>query len=433
MMEIVLGGLFIVLTAGLLFFGLGTEALGRYNTTRLHDLVRVRSKPGDVRGFRRVDERLAREDLLLAAARHWVTALELSLVAVTALALGETWPLARRLAAAVVLSLAWVVIVRRGIARTLAVHQPERVLLALLPALAAAAVVMRPLHAAERFIITVVSRLMGVEEKRPAHEAIQDEILKAVDEGQREGVLAGEAAEMIEGVMTLRQLDVRAVMTPRTDMVYLPAEATLKEAARLVQQTGHGHIPVFRGNRDNVIGVIYAKDMLAPLTEAHGSDRPVGAVARIPVFVPETKPVWLLLQEFREARVQLAIVLDEYGGTAGIVTVEDILEEIVGGIGEDRVPGQAEPPKRLSEVSAEVDGRMRVDELNAELGAHVPEHEDFDTVGGLAFSVLGRVPAAGDHFAVSDVDFTVIEAGDHRVKRMRVEKQVNRPATEDAP
>ena len=409
----------VILLGGLFFFGLGVEALNRYSSNKLRDLLRQR--PAESRAG--VSKRLEREDDLLSAALVWLTLVELTLVAVLAALLRAStqWGFGVCLAGAVAVAAAAMVLIRRGMAGALAAHRAEEILVALLPALAGMAVVMRPLAAVERFVIMVVSRLMGESESPSPEQSIQEEILSAVDEGEREGVVAGEQAEMIESIFGLRELDVREVMTPRTDLVWLSADATLRQAARVVQDSGHSRIPVFSGSRDNVVGILYAKDLLAPLGEPDGGNEKVTEVVRRPLFVPETKPVWQLLQEFRGGERHVAIVVDEYGGTAGLVTVEDILEEVVGEITDEYDRGEPPPLKRLSETAAEVDARMRVDELNSELGTHIAEHEDYDTVGGLAFDALGHVPAVGERFRVDDVDFTILEAGSHRVGRVRVE------------
>lgn len=404
----------------LLLFGLGLEALRGYSAGRLRELLRQRKNGGEEGAAQTLDARLAREEALVSATQHWLTFVEVGLLAVLVVALPTGWSQALRLLAAIGATAASVVLFRRGVAVALAAHRAEETLLRLLPILAAAAVVMRPVSAVERFVVKVVGRLMGVHEGAHGHEVIQEEILEAVDEGEREGVLTGEEAEMIERVMGMTELAAHEVMTPRTDIVWLSATATLAEAAAVVTQCGHSRIPVYSGNRDNVVGVLYAKDLLLPLSQEGQGDRPVSDVARRPLFVPETKPVWQLLQEFRTSKVHVAIVVDEYGGTAGLITVEDILEEVVGEIADEYDREPPPPLKRLADDTAEVDARMRVDELNQELGTHVPEDEDYDTIGGLAFSVLGRVPAAGEQFRVSDVDFTILEAGDHRVRRLRV-------------
>lgn len=149
----------------------------------------------------------------------------------------------------------------------------------------------------------------------------------------------------------------------------------------------------------------------------------VSEVARAALFVPETKPVWALLQELLQTQVHVAIVVDEYGGTAGLITVEDILEEVVGEIADEYDRSRPPPLKRLSETAAEVDARMRVDEVNEQMAIHVPQQEDYDTVGGLAFTVLGRVPSVGEQFRVNGIDFTILEVGKHRIKRLRVESR----------
>ena len=413
-----------VLAALMLLFGLGLEVLRNYSTNRLRDVVRERRGATAEETLAGLEARLSGEDTLVSATQHWLTLVELGMVAVLTAALDGVWSgLAACLVAAACITIAAVVLLRRGIAGALAEHRAEEVLLRLLPVLTVAAAAVRPLTAVERFLGKVVSRLLGVSEDRPSHEAIQEEILDAVDEGEREGVLAGDEAAMIGHVMELTERDVREVMTPRTDIVWIPATATLHEAAAVVTRSGHSRIPVYSGSRDNVVGMLYAKDLIVPLTQEDAADRSASDVVRQPLFVPETKPVWQLLQELRQSKVHAAIVVDEYGGTAGLITVEDILEEVVGYIADEYDRGHAPPFKRVSDTAAEVDARMRVDELNDELNVAVPEEEDYDTVGGLAFTALGRVPEVGERFRIGGVDFTIIAASEHRIERLRVESQ----------
>lgn len=266
-----------------------------------------------------------------------------------------------------------------------------------------------------------VHRLAGrPDEGRPS--PIQEEILSVVNEGEREGAILGDAADMIEGLMELHEAIVADIMTPRTDMVMLKGDDTLEEARQAITHHGHSRIPVHGENRDEILGVLYAKDLLPAITSPEEAARPLSTLPlRRPVYVPETKPVNVLLREFQRGRVHIAIVLDEYGGVAGLVTIEDILEEIVGEIADEHDPDEPPAIERIDEKTLLVDGRVHLDEINEWLPVRLPEDEEFDTVGGYLFSTLGRIPKVGEQFTLNHALFTIIDAGDRAIHRVKVE------------
>lgn len=265
---------------------------------------------------------------------------------------------------------------------------------------------------------------------------IQEEILTVVGEGEREGSIDEDAAEMIEGLMELPEVTVSEVMTPRTDMFMLKNSATLGEAALLISECGHSRIPVYGENRDEILGILYAKDLLPHLGIAAERPRAVATLQlRKPVYVPETKLVGILLREFQRERVHIAIVMDEYGGVAGLVTIEDILEQIVGEITDEHDPTETPPVHFLNDHVLEVDARIHVDELNELVGLELPEDADFDTVGGFVFSTLGHIPQKGESFEHEGANFVVVDASDRTVKRLRIElasRKESAPSAEPA-
>lgn len=253
---------------------------------------------------------------------------------------------------------------------------------------------------------------------------IQDEILTVVNEGEREGAIHEDAAEMIEGLMELHEAHVSDIMTPRTDMVMLKRTATFTEASAVIIESGHSRIPVHGDTRDEIVGLLYAKDLLPFLPSTPDAlSRDLSSLAlREPMYVPETKPVNVLLKEFQRGRAHIAIVLDEYGGVAGLVTIEDILEEIVGEIADEHDPAETAPIQATADGVFDVDGRVRIDELNEEASFDLPEHADFDTIGGFVFNHLGRIPKVGESFSLGDAQFTVLAASDRAIQRVRVER-----------
>jgi putative hemolysin len=247
---------------------------------------------------------------------------------------------------------------------------------------------------------------------------MEKEILDAIQEGDTDGALGERERRMIHGVIELHEKEVGEVMTPRTEMVCVPASATLEEARQTIVEEGHSRIPIFEESIDNLLGVLYAKDLLAIDSEQPFDLRQI--MRRVP-FIPESKSILELLREFQNSKVHLAIVLDEYGGTAGLVTFEDILEQVVGEIEDEYEEPQPEPIQKISDDVIEVDGRVHVDQLNRELGIELPEDDAYETVGGFVFSTLGKIPEPGEEFAVDNLRIRVTDAEARRINRVRLQ------------
>jgi CBS domain containing-hemolysin-like protein len=279
-----------------------------------------------------------------------------------------------------------------------------------------------PLIWTARFVDTVFHRLAGREPDIPTEESIEDEIRTIVSEGHREGLLEEDAREMIEGVIELGDADVSEIMTPRTDMVSLHINQTWSEILIFVTKVGLTRIPVYDKNRDDIVGILYAKDLLPHLAMNHGGDdRPLAGLVRKPYFVPETKPVDALLQDFQRTRNHMAVVLDEYGGVSGLVTIEDVLEEIVGEIVDEYDQDHVEGIKSLGHGSFEALARVHIDEINAQMDVELPEDEEFDTIGGFVFHQLGRIPAKNEEVVWDNVRITVAEVSRRRIERVRID------------
>ncbi|MDD4789224.1 MAG: hemolysin family protein [Pirellulales bacterium] len=281
---------------------------------------------------------------------------------------------------------------------------------------------MAPLVLAARFFDTVLHRLADRQRETSDEESFEDEIRTIVTEGHREGLLEEDAREMIEGVIELSDVVVSEIMTPRTDMVSMPRSLTWQEALDFVVRVGHTRIPVHEKTRDDIIGILYAKDLLQEL--AKGPDQPRApwtSLLREPHFVPETKPVDVLLQEFQRDRTHMVVVLDEYGGVSGLVTMEDVLEEIVGEIIDEYDKDLVDGIREIDGRTAEVLGRVHVDEINERLALELPEEEDYDTIGGFVFTELGHVPVNGEELLWKNLRITVVEATRRRIERVRIE------------
>jgi CBS domain containing-hemolysin-like protein len=273
-------------------------------------------------------------------------------------------------------------------------------------------------------------RLTGRKDFVEDEESFEEEIRSIVTEGHREGLLEEEAREMFEGVIELGDVIVSHVMTPRTEMDMLQSQTPWVELLDYVTEVGHTRIPVFDKNHDDVVGVLYIKDLLPELAkDADEARRPLAEILRKPLFVPESKPVDDLLRLFQHTRTHLAIVLDEYGGVSGLVTIEDVLEEIVGEI-EDEFDLEAEQDiRKIDDDTCEALGRAHVDQINELMDFDLPEKESFDTVGGFVFDQFGRVPTAGEAIKWNDsIQVKVLEATRRRVARVRLERIVQEAA-----
>ncbi|MCS6830244.1 MAG: hemolysin family protein [Armatimonadota bacterium] len=244
-----------------------------------------------------------------------------------------------------------------------------------------------------------------------------EEIISLVDAGEEQGVIEEEEREMIQSVLEFPDTIVRKVMTPRIDMHCVPVEASLHEVLDIIRNTGHSRIPVYEGTVDNIVGIVYAKDLLRLYPHLEPFD--LRKVMRPPYFIPETKKVDELMREFRTKKTQIAIVRDEYGGTSGLVTLEDILEELVGEI-HDEYDVEETPFEQIDEHTYRTDGRTPVDDVNDKTGLHLPTDE-YDTIGGFVFGLFGRPAQSGEQIAYGRASFTVEEADGRRIRKLRIE------------
>lgn len=302
-------------------------------------------------------------------------------------------------------------------------------------------VLMSPAAALTRLIDEIVRRVIG---KGPvdAAEAIESEILEAVEEGEREGQIDEGEREMIEAVVEFRSRTVEQIMTPRTEVAALDYSDDLRVVLRRVREIGHSRVPVFTGSLDHVDGMLYSKDLLHHMIAAEehrGEGFVLRPLLRPVIFVPETKTVRELLAEMLQKRVHVAMVADEYGGTSGLVTFEDIVEEIFGEIQDEyEQPTENDAPSvdlDPEAATAGVDARLRISDANDRLepiGIRLPESEDYDTVGGLVVVTLGRIPTPGECVRLDGVSLTVLQAEPTRVTRVRVERAAARAPEEPA-
>jgi CBS domain containing-hemolysin-like protein len=268
-----------------------------------------------------------------------------------------------------------------------------------------------------------VRRLAGVAETTPEelHEEKQEEFLTDLKQQRMDGVVDQEEQQMIESVLELDETTSVEIMTPRTDITAVEADSDLRAVLDTISGAGHTRVPVYEENIDKIIGMIYAKDLLTEIGK-DPADFKLRDKMRKAYFVPETKPLRTLLHEFQNQKLHIAVVLDEYGGTAGIVTLEDIIEELVGEIADEYEKTPHEPIKKIDQNTFEADARTYVDDLNDRFDLNLPEDEDYDTIGGFVFSHLGYIPKTGERFDYKDLNFTIVSAEPRRIKRIKITK-----------
>jgi len=290
--------------------------------------------------------------------------------------------------------------------------------------------ILGPLVSALAAFTRWIARSLGADVSRDA-QITADELKLIVERGGEQGVLEAEEEQMINAVIELGERRVHEVMVPRVAIVGIRADASFEEAIDLVVQEGHSRVPAYDDSIDEVVGILYAKDLL-PYLKSDAAPRPsLRALLRPPVLVPESMTIDDLLHELQRRKVHIAIVLDEYGGTAGIVTIEDLLEEIVGEI-QDEYDVEEPIVVRLSEDEARVDGRADVDELGDlfDLELDLEDKEEYDTVGGLIYHRIGGVPSPGDTVELDEMVLTVETTDGRRVGKVLV---VRRPRDTDRP
>ncbi len=257
----------------------------------------------------------------------------------------------------------------------------------------------------------------------------EEQLRFLVQVGEEEGVIEQEEREMIHSVFEFGDTLVREVMRPRIDIVAVRSDATINEALGLVMEHGHSRLPVYEGSVDHIIGVVYVRDLLPALRQGR-LDQAVMDVKRPAYFVPETKKVDELFEEMRRRKVSMAIVLDEYGGTAGLVTLEDLLEEIVGEI-QDEYDLEERPIQLVDDRTAVVNARTSIHEVNELLGLELPE-ENVDTIAGLVYAQLGRVPAQGETLSLAGAELRVEKTLGQRITKVRITRSAPLPAEQRA-
>ncbi len=305
--------------------------------------------------------------------------------------------------------------------KKVAMSNPEKMAFMAAPVLVFVAKVTNPIVRFLSFSTNAVLRLMGIDPRADEEVVTEEEIRMMVDVGGEKGVIEDTQIEMINNIFEFDDIDVADIMTHRTDMVCIDGNEPLTEAVKLSIENGFSRIPVYEEDPDDIVGIVYIKDFLQYV----GSDLPktktVKDMMRPAYYVPETKRCGELFKEMTEKRMQMAVVVDEYGGTAGIVTLEDVLESIVGNI-QDEYDQEDEEISIIDETTFEVDGITDIEEVEEHTGKKFPEG-DYDTIGGYVISVLGFLPQDGEMNEVffENVKLTVLNVEERRIGKVKVE------------
>lgn len=306
--------------------------------------------------------------------------------------------------------------------KSFAAQNPVKVAVKVAKPLELLATIFKPILFILTRITNVIIKFLGGEIVTNTPFVTEEEIRSLVDVGEEEGTIKHQEKEMIEGIFEINDIDVTEVMVPRIDIVAVSEEATLREALDLIITYGHSRIPVFKDTIDNIVGILYAKDMLPFVStkDQRFDEKSIANLMRAAYYIPETKKVNQLLRELQQEKVHMAIVLDEYGGTEGLVTIEDILEEIVGDI-LDEYDNEVDLIEKINENIYLVKADVSLEEINEIFETNLPEG-DFDSLGGFVFGTLGRVPVQGDMVTYENLQMTVMELDNRRILSIEIKK-----------
>lgn len=300
-------------------------------------------------------------------------------------------------------------------------QRARRMILSTLPLAIVLSVVLRPIT----LLFERVLHVLGADSTDNLAETLTAELIDVAAEHDRDEELGESEKRMIGRVIDLSDADAASTMTPRTALTAVPMGTTLHGFLQVALDEGHSRIPVYAKDLDDVRGVLYLKDLMqVQLAGGALSEEKVEDYMREPYFVPETKEVPDLIDEMRHKRIHLAVVVDEYGGTAGVVTIEDLLEEIVGEIQDEHDDAEETARMtRLDENTMEVEGRVSIYDLNECFASDLPEDEDYDTIAGLLFDRFGHIPVTGEQLTIDGIHIKVLEADDRRIHSVRLERR----------
>jgi CBS domain containing-hemolysin-like protein len=424
----VLTALVVLVLLTLLFFtALADSALRAINQVRLRSLL-----DQGVPRAAAVDRLLGHPHRITSTTlivNTFVLAALAAITAILALTASPSEGSGRALVAAAVTALGLGVIVFfQLVPRSLAMRNPERTAVLLSRPLGALSTLVGPIAWMAERIANAFVRMLGVKDAPRNPYITEDDLQMLVNAGEQEGVIEEEEREMISGILRFGDTVVHEVMVPRPDVVAVSDELSPRQALDVALKAGHSRVPVYTENVDSIKGVLYTKDLISAVMTFR--QRPLIEVARPAVFIPETKKLGELLHELRNARVHMAVVVDEYGGTAGIVTIEDLLEEIVGEI-QDEYDVETPDIEQVADDEWIVNARIDLDDVSELLGLSL-NGENYDSLGGFITAQLERLPAPGDVVRVNDVRMTVLDTERRRIGRVALKREPPEAGPEQA-
>lgn len=399
-----------------IFFAMLREALERSVPSRTLAPVETQSKRLRLERVLQHSERMASSAVLLLLASQIGFA-----IALAALLFKEPVGGQRELIVTLALAVPLLVLVTRGLARALAASPlGDALLRSFLPTFQVLELPLRPFSALVVRFEHLARQLFDLPAAAQSRRIVEG-LREAIEDAGREGDLDETEREIIENVVTFRDEAVASIMTPRTEVHGVERSTPLWEALKIAAQAGHSRLPVYAETLDTVVGIFTVRDCLRLISEEGLEGHSLSELIRPATFVPETKGVFELLGDFRRQNLHLAVVLDEYGGTAGIVTLGDVLYELVGDLPDEFEATEAAGIRRTAEGVYEVDGAERVSDVNAELEIELPEDQGYETVAGFVLAELGHFPSANERFTRGDLCVTVLKASDRRVLEVRLE------------
>ncbi len=415
------------------FFTLAETALVTVRNVRLTQMVAEgRALAG---GAERVQALVRNPTRVVATVQVGITLAAFGVAALAAEALAPRfaptlthWGIAHPVKVSVVLltllAALFTIAVGEIVPRTVALRHPERCALALAGALRFFMALLAPLAWVALTLSNALVRPFGLTATFAAPLITEEELRTLLEASAQSGAIEEDEKEIIRNVISFGDTEVRQVMTPRIDIKAGDIHMDLPALLEIIVDSGHSRIPVYEGSVDTILGIVHAKDLL-PLLARGDVQTNLHAVLRTPLLVPENRRVDGLLNTFRRSNIQMAIVQDEYGGTAGLVTMEDLLEELVGEIQDEHDAHEPDAGEgQIQTLDADtflLDGRLAIDDLNEHLGLALPR-EDYDTVGGYVFGLFGRQPAEGETVCAGGLQFTVLHTDGRRVQEVRLHR-----------
>ena len=408
------------------FFTLAETALNTVRNARLQQIIEEGGRDAGAAGS--AQSLLRQPTRVVATVQVGITLAAFAVAAVAAATLAPDLagyfrpglvPHPVRLASVLLTSVAalFTIVVGEIVPRSVALRRPDQVAVAIIRPLRFFVILLAPLAGVALALSNLLVRPFGLTATFAAPMITEEELRTLLEASAQSGAIEEDEKEIIRNVISFGDTDVRQVMTPRIDVSAMEVGAGLATLLDLIVGSGHSRIPVYEGSVDSIVGIVHAKDLLPALARGERT-LDLRTVMRPPLIVPENRSIDDLLDEFRRSSVQLAVVQDEYGGTAGLVTIEDLLEELVGEIQDEY--DQEEPLlQTLTQGQYRIDARMGIDDLNERLGLSLP-HEDFDTVGGFVFGLLGHQPEVGACVHHEGSEFFVEKTDGRRVDKIRL-------------